>query len=281
MSGKGDERSRGQGQVQRLAVNIDIDQDARSQGEDLLDGDLGARAHLGVHGGVVEEVDPDGHLGTDAQVQAHDVEAGGDGDARAQAEADLELDVDVEGDVGADGQGRGRDDEADQVLLDNLLGDDVDLDVAALGEVDVEDGLEVDGGGQGQDEVEGEADLDAALEEAGDVEREVQVLPDVDGRFDVRSGVNGNLQVGLDTAEVDLQRGRQEEVNVRAKTNGALERSLGERDTEVDAVGALGARCKTAALFVSGRGTGGRLFVCGAMSRKQSTYPLYTSLSFQ
>lgn len=240
--GESDDDAGGKRQVKLLNLNINLDHDSRSEGERVGSGAARARGSLREGGGIVEKVGPESHLGTGTQIEADDINTGREAKASTQAKGDVQVDVLLERDQGADGLGQRLDDEAGQVLLDDLLGKDINFDVAASGELNVKDSLEVDSSRDGENKVKSNADFDVDFKKAGDIKGEAQVLEDVDRLRYGAGGIEGHLEVSLDSTEVDLDGRREKEVVGAGQVNGTLQGSLGKGKTQVDSVGLSGGR---------------------------------------
>lgn len=119
-------------------------------------------------------------------------------------------------------------------MADDLGGEHVDLDERVLGEVDVETGRQVDGGVEADNEIQSKGKAGLNVEQAGDVQRQLAGGDKLGGLKDLGVGLDIELDVGLDTAQVDGDRGLEDEVGVQLDIDVTRDVGVGKAEVELD-----------------------------------------------
>lgn len=271
-SGKGDEDGRSKVEVENIADgSVELNGNTSNERKGLLAGDraLVIGVDLDQGGCVVEQVDPYSHLSTGADVKAKDVQTGLDADGSAQAEAESQIDSNLEIDISTQGNGESLSNktltvtelegivkerwvqEHSQVGVDDLLGQEADLDKCQVRQCQVDTSLNIDGSGEGKSEVKPKSDSSIYLEQTGKL-RTVSIcltermIPETHGQVETgrseklnrcgnsSAGLKIHLKIDLDATQVDLDCWVDQELVGDLDRDGTGDVGLCEAEDEVD-----------------------------------------------
>ncbi|KAI6765822.1 hypothetical protein HG530_006892 [Fusarium avenaceum] len=225
-------------------VELLVDSETEVAAELTGDIDTGTATSSTANGStVVEEGEPDttteanlsGALAT--ETENRNVETTTDGELGTKTETKLEVDTSTEINIGTDANGESLGDKTLERSVDDLLGEQRDVDVGGLGELDVDTSREVDGLATTDNEIDGDGSVDSSLQisvKTGDGNTNLGSSVELDSLVDRGRGREIDLDVGRDATETDTDVGSGEEVSSTGEANVTRELAAGEVEAEVD-----------------------------------------------
>ncbi|KAI6774465.1 hypothetical protein HG531_001314 [Fusarium graminearum] len=222
-------------------LNVEIDSETKSKSNDLVDGN-NAVVSGDKSGSVLEKADPDGDLGTGFDVENGDVEFGLKVDFGSETETKLEVDSGGKIDLSSDTDGKGLGDKSLEGNVDNVLGEERDLDESFLAESKVDTSGKIDSSINTDDKVKGDSSASLGLKETGDLDLKSRGSKELNGLLDSSRGRNVNLDVSLDSTKTDADARLLEETLDKLKGSITLDLSLGKVNAKLDGSARSGSR---------------------------------------
>jgi hypothetical protein len=121
--------------------------------------------------------------------------------------------------------------------MDDLLGEQRDVDVGGLGELDVDTSREIDGLTTANNEIDGDGSVNSSLQisvKTGDGNTKLGSSKELDSLVNRGRGREIDLNVSRDATETDTNVGSLEEVSSTGEADVTRELALGEVEAEVD-----------------------------------------------
>jgi hypothetical protein len=241
-SGEGDGKSGSKADVEDITnLDVKVNSETKSKGNDLVDGD--STVVGGDEGSsVLEEADPDSNLGTSLDLKDRDVKLGLKVDLGSETKAKLKSNLSRKVDISSNTNGESLGDEAIKGNINNLLGQERNLNESLLAESKVDTSRKVNSSVNSDNKVKSKSSTGLSLKKTRDLEVKSGRSEEFNGLVDGGGSGDVNLDVGLDTAETNADARLLEEALDELELGVSRDLSLGEVKTEVHSSRGAGSR---------------------------------------